>query len=144
MKVSPESTTCFNSKFVHTVLKQTQNYGVDYAVLTKNVPNRLPELLADDANIVITENTDTSILSGVKLIIKKILFIILTFLFTVIFPDMPNGFTLISAKFEDILIANNYYVDDIHSFIESKIKLDFIKPISFIVFPYSEVESAFR
>lgn len=145
MKVSPVSTTCFNSKFVHTVLNLTQNYGVDYVVLSKNVPNCLPHLLADDANIVITENADTSSLSGVKFK-KKFSLRILTLLFLFYFilvSGASNRFSLISAQFENILIANEYYVADIHSFIESKI-LDFIKPTSFIVFPYSEVKSAFR
>jgi fatty acid synthase len=45
------------------VSKLTQNHGIDFAILTKNVSNRLPELLADEAKIVQTENTDISFLS---------------------------------------------------------------------------------
>jgi len=54
----------FDSKFIHTVSKLTLNQGVDYAFLTKKCSNRLPELLADDAKIIITENTDVSVLSS--------------------------------------------------------------------------------
>lgn len=63
IKVSPVSTTRCDSKFVQTVSKLTQNHGIDFVVLSKNVSNRLPELLADEAKIVVTENTDISVLS---------------------------------------------------------------------------------
>lgn len=46
------------------VSKLTQNLGIDYAVLSKNVSNRLPELLADGANIIITEDIDISVLTS--------------------------------------------------------------------------------
>lgn len=46
------------------VSKLTQNHGIDYALLSKEVSNRLPELLADEAKIVITEDTDLSVLSS--------------------------------------------------------------------------------
>lgn len=61
--MSPVSTTRFDSKFVQMVSKLTQNHGIDFAILAKNVSSRLPELLADEAKIVLTENTDISILS---------------------------------------------------------------------------------
>lgn len=60
------------------------------------------------------------------------------------FSDSYNGFKVILAKFEDIPILNNTFVDSIHSIIESNVKLGLIKPQTFTVFPYSEVESAFR
>lgn len=63
-KVSPVSTTKFDSKFINMVSKLTQNYGVDYVILSKDVSNRLPEIIADGANIVMTENTDLSVLSS--------------------------------------------------------------------------------
>lgn len=63
-KVSPVSATRFDSKFVNMVSKLTRNHGVDYVVLSKHVSNRLPELLADDAKIIITENTNVSVLSS--------------------------------------------------------------------------------
>lgn len=59
-------------------------------------------------------------------------------------PDSQNGFEVISAKFEDIPILNNQHADNIHSFIDSKIKTDIVKPLPFTIYPYSEVESAFR
>jgi len=59
-------------------------------------------------------------------------------------PDSQNGFEVISAKFEDIPILNNQYADNIHSFIDSGIKTDIVKPLPFNIYPYSEVESAFR
>lgn len=58
--------------------------------------------------------------------------------------DLTSRFGVISAKFEDIPILDDKITDDIYSFIESKLKLDLIKPIPFTVLPYSEVESAFR
>lgn len=64
IKVSQFSTTQFDTKFVNMVLKLTLNQGIDYIVLSKNVSNLLPELLADEAKIVITEKTDISILSS--------------------------------------------------------------------------------
>lgn len=45
-------------------LKLTQYHGVDYAILSKNIANQLPELLADEAKVIVTENTDISILSS--------------------------------------------------------------------------------
>lgn len=56
------------------VAKLTKNHGVDYAVLSNNVSNRLPELLADEAKIIITENSDFSVLSS------KIYFVIKIFI----------------------------------------------------------------
>lgn len=58
------STTKFDSKFIHMVSMSTLNQGVDYAILSKYCSNRLPELLADNAKIIITENTDISVLSS--------------------------------------------------------------------------------
>jgi len=58
--------------------------------------------------------------------------------------DSQNGFEVISAKFEDIPILNNEYADNIHSYIDSRIKIDIVKPLPFTTYPYSEVESAFR
>jgi len=60
------------------VSKLTQNHGVDYVILSKNVPSRLPELLADGAKIIVTENTDISILSSK--FIKTYLFLSLKYL----------------------------------------------------------------
>lgn len=74
IKISEVSTIEFNSKFVHMVYKLTQNHGVDYAVLSNNVSSHLSELLADEAKIIITENTDISILSS------KIYFVIKIFI----------------------------------------------------------------
>ncbi|XP_022166567.1 fatty acid synthase-like, partial [Myzus persicae] len=120
-EVSQVSTTKFDSKFIHTVSKLTLNQGVDYAILSKYCSSRLPELLADEAKIIITENTDVSVLS-----------------------NSPSGFGVVSAKFDDIPILNNSCVDSIYSFIESRIKLDVIKPLPFTIYQYSDVESAFR
>jgi len=64
MKVSQASTSKFDSKFIHMVSKLTLNEGVDFAVLSKHCSNRFPELLADGAKIIITENTDISVLSS--------------------------------------------------------------------------------
>jgi len=60
------------------------------------------------------------------------------------FSDSSVGFEVISIKFEDIPISNNELVDNVYSFVDSKIKLDLIKPLPFTVFPYTEVETAFR
>lgn len=142
------------------VLKLTQNRGVDYVILCKNVPNRLPELLADGAKIINTENTDISILSS-KFIktyfffVIKILTIdlyndlfwknIIYIMYIIsIFSDSSSGFEVISTKFENIPIFDNELVDNIHSFIESKIKLNHIKPLPITVFSYADVETAFR
>lgn len=62
LKVSQVSTTQFDSKFVNMVLKSTMNHGVDYVVMSKKVYNRVSELLADEAKIIVTENTNISIL----------------------------------------------------------------------------------
>lgn len=62
--MSPVSTTSFDSKFIHTVSTSTLNQGVDYVVLSKDCSNRLPELLADESKIIITENTNVSALSS--------------------------------------------------------------------------------
>lgn len=70
--MSQVSSTRFDTKFVHMVSKLTKNHGVDYVILSKDVPNRLPELLADEAKIIMTENTDISILSSE--FIKHIIF----------------------------------------------------------------------
>ncbi|XP_060865504.1 fatty acid synthase-like [Metopolophium dirhodum] len=120
-EVSQFSTTRFDSKFIHMVSMLTLNQGVDYAILSKYCSNRLPELLADNAKIIITENTDVSVLS-----------------------NSQNGFGVVSAKFEDIPILNNSSVDSIYSFIESRIKLDVVKPLPFTIYQYSDIESAFR
>eukprot|EP00102_Acyrthosiphon_pisum_P027204 XP_016664414.1 PREDICTED: fatty acid synthase [Acyrthosiphon pisum] len=120
-EVSQFSTTRFDAKFIHTVLKLTLNKGVDYAILSKYCSNRLPELLADNAKIINTENTDVSVLT-----------------------NSQNGFGVVSAKFEDIPILNNSSVDNIYSFIESRLKLDVVKPLPFTIYQYSDVESAFR
>lgn len=56
------------------ISKLTQNHGVDYAILSNNVSNRLPEILADEAKIVVIENADFSILSS------KIYFVIKIFI----------------------------------------------------------------
>lgn len=61
------STTRLDSKFVHAVLKLTENQGVDYVVLSKRVSNHLPQLLADDAKIIVTEKTDVSVLSSKRI-----------------------------------------------------------------------------
>ncbi|XP_050064418.1 fatty acid synthase-like [Aphis gossypii] len=120
-EVSQVSTTRFDSKFIHSVSTLTLNQGVDYVVLSKDCSNRLPELLAVESKIIITENTNVSALS-----------------------NSQNGFEVISAKFEDISILNNQYADNIHSFVDSRIKKDIVKPLPFTIYPYSEVESAFR
>lgn len=70
--MSPVSTTQFDSKFVNSISKLTQNHGVDYVILAKNISNNLPELLADEAKIIVTENTDISVLSS-KLYIQYIM-----------------------------------------------------------------------
>lgn len=62
--MSPISTTLFDTKFVHSVSKLTQNHGVDYVILAKNIPYLLPEILANEAKIIVTENTDISVLSS--------------------------------------------------------------------------------
>jgi len=62
----------------------------------------------------------------------------------ILFLDSLNGFGVVSAKFEDIPILNNSSVDNIYSFIESRIKLDVVKPLPFTIYQYSDVESAFR
>jgi fatty acid synthase len=58
--------------------------------------------------------------------------------------DSPNGFGVISAKFEDISIVNNPSADFIYSFIDSRIKMGVVKPLPFTIYPYSDIESAFR
>lgn len=63
---------------------------------------------------------------------------------TVTYLDSSNQFSIISAKFEDVSFLNTDSVHNIHLFIESKIKLDLIKPLSFIMFPYTDIETAFR
>jgi len=63
-KVSQVSTTRFDSKFIHMVLSLTLNQGVDYVILPKYCSEHLPDLLADEAKIIITENTDISVLSS--------------------------------------------------------------------------------
>lgn len=60
--------TQFDSKFVSTALKLTGNHGFDYVVLSKNVPDLLPEVLASEPKVVVTENTDISVLSSKSLI----------------------------------------------------------------------------
>lgn len=64
MKVSQVSTTRFDSKFIHTLSTLTLNQGVDFVVLSKDCSNRLPELLADESKIIITESTNVSALSS--------------------------------------------------------------------------------
>lgn len=65
-------------------------------------------------------------------------------LIIILFLDSPNGFGVITAKFEDIPILNNEAVDTMYSFIESRIKLDVVKPLPFTIYQYSDIESAFR
>ncbi|XP_060836830.1 fatty acid synthase-like isoform X2 [Rhopalosiphum padi] len=120
-EVSQVSTTRFDSKFIHMVSSLTLNQGVDYVILPKYCSEHLPDLLADEAKIIITENTDISVLS-----------------------NSPNGFRVISAKFEDISIVNNPSADFIYSFIDSRIKMRVVKPLPFTIYPYSDIESAFR
>lgn len=62
--MSPVSSTRFDSKFVQIVTKLTQYHGIDFSILSKNVSNRLPEILADEAKIIVTENTNISVLSS--------------------------------------------------------------------------------
>lgn len=62
--MSQVSTTRFDSKFIHSVSTLTLNQGVDYVVLSKDCSNRLPELLAVESKIIITENTNVSALSS--------------------------------------------------------------------------------
>ncbi|XP_026810325.1 fatty acid synthase-like [Rhopalosiphum maidis] len=120
-EVSQVSTTRFDSKFIHMVSALTLNQGVDYVILPKYCSEHLPDLLADEAKIIITENTDISVLS-----------------------NSPNGFGVISAKFEDIPILNNQSADLIYSFIDSRIKMGVVKPLPLTIYPYSDIESAFR
>ncbi|VVC42234.1 Acyl transferase/acyl hydrolase/lysophospholipase,Ketoacyl-synthetase, C- [Cinara cedri] len=120
-EIIPFSTTMLDSKFINIVSKTTQTRGIDYIILSKNVPNRLPEIFANEAKVVVTENIDISIL-----------------------PNSLNRFEVISAKFEDIPILNSKFVNNIYSFVKSKVKCNLIKPLSYSVFPYTDVQSAFR
>lgn len=72
----------FDSKFVHMVKKLTQNHGIDYAILSKEVSNRLPELLADEAKIIITEDTDLSVLSSIVYNLLWLHFVFITMIDT--------------------------------------------------------------
>ncbi|VVC37697.1 Acyl transferase/acyl hydrolase/lysophospholipase,Acyl transferase,GroES- [Cinara cedri] len=119
--VSQVSTTRFDSKFVNIVSKLTRSHGIDYAVLFKNIPKDLSEILADEAKIVVTENTDSSFLTSSSI-----------------------AFEVISAKFDNIPILNTEFVNSVYSFVESNLTLGLIKPLSFSVFPYLEIELAFR
>lgn len=48
-------------------MKLTENYGIDYAVLSKNVSDLLPEVLADESKIIVTEDIEISVLSSKSL-----------------------------------------------------------------------------
>lgn len=63
---------------------------------------------------------------------------------TILISDLSTGFGVISARFEDVPLVENDSVDSIYSFVESNVKNNVIQPLLFTVFPYSEVESAFR
>lgn len=71
--MSEVSTTRLDLKFVHTVSKLTKNHGIDCVIAFKNIPKRLPELLANEAKIIVAENTDISVLSSK--FIKRILLV---------------------------------------------------------------------
>ncbi|XP_050427979.1 fatty acid synthase-like [Adelges cooleyi] len=118
--VSQLSGTRFDTKFVNMLLSSTKNHGIDYVVLSKDVSTRLPELLAADNKVILTENVDISALTNSSV-----------------------AFELISAKFEDISLVEQLNTE-VYTFIDDKLKNDLIKPIPFIEYEYSKVESAFR